>query len=163
MKNAVAILMLTAAVAATTGVAGQSRSGSLQGVWRAVEVTLTGPNARTITNLRPTLTVVSGRYYARVEEQSEGPRPIVADAAKASADELRATWGPFLGEAGSYELTGDTLTAHPVVAKNPAALVAGAFIVYSCKLEGDTVTLTVQRNQNGPIANPATIKLVRVE
>ena len=42
-------------------------------------------------------------------------------------------------------------------------MVAGAFIVYSCKLEGSTFTLTQQRNQNGPIANPATIKLVRVE
>ena len=154
---------LTVAMVAAPGVASQSKSASLQGAWRAIEFTVTGPNARTVTNLRPTLTVVSGKHYARVEEQSEGPRPILADVAKATADELRATWGPFVGEAGTYELTGDTLTVHPLVAKNPAAMVAGAFIVYSCTFDGNTVTLTQQRNQNGPFANPFTVKLVRVE
>ena len=36
--------------------------------------------------------------------QAERPRPVLADAAKADADELRATWGPFVAEAGTYEL-----------------------------------------------------------
>src|SRR5438128_1977034 len=99
---------------ATTGIAGQSKPASLQGVWRSVEVTVTGPNARTITNLQPNLTVVSAKHYARVEVQSEGPRPIVADVTKATADELRAVWGPFVAEAGTYELAGDTLTLHPI-------------------------------------------------
>jgi hypothetical protein len=39
----------------------------------------------------------------------------------------------------------------------------GVFIVYSYKLDGDILRVTQQRNQNGPFANPATIKLVRVE
>ena len=163
MKKQLLVATFTVAVVAAASLAGQTKSASLQGVWRSVEVTMTGPNARTITNLRPTLTVVSGKHYARVEEQSEGPRPILADVSKATADELRATWGPFVGEAGTYELTGDTLTMRPIVAKNPAAMVAGAFIVYSCKVDGNTVTLTQQRNQNGPFANPYTVKLVRVE
>jgi len=163
VKNRLLVLALTVAMLATTGIAGQSKPASLQGVWRSVEVTVTGPNARTITNLQPNLTVVSAKHYARVEVQSEGPRPIVADVTKATADELRAVWGPFVAEAGTYELTGDMLTMHPIAAKNPAAMVAGAVIVYSCKFEGNTLTVTQQRNQNGPFANPATIKLVRVE
>jgi hypothetical protein len=157
------VSILTVAVLASTGIAGQPKPASLQGVWRAVEVTLTGPNARTMTNLQPNLTVVSARHYARVEVQSEGPRPIVADVAKATADELRAVWGPFVAEAGTYELTGETLTMRPIAAKNPAAMVSGAVIVYACKRDGNTITLTQQRNQNGPFANPATIKLIRVE
>ena len=150
MKNRLLVLTLTVAVLATTGIAAQSKPASLQGAWRAVEITVTGPNARIITNLQPNLTVVSAKHYARVEVQSEGPRAIVADVTKATADELRAVWGPFVAEAGTYELTGDTLTLHPIAAKNPAAMVAGAVIVYSCKLEGHTVTLAQQRNQNGP-------------
>lgn len=39
----------------------------------------------------------------------------------------------------------------------------GAFSVYSYKLEGDTLTATAQRNQDGPIPNPVSIKAVRVE
>ena len=59
--------------------------------------------------------------------------------AHASADELRAAWGPFVGEAGTYEVTsGSVITMRPLAAKNPAAMVPGAFITYSYKLEGDT-------------------------
>lgn len=63
---------------------------------------------------------------------------------KASADELRAVWGPFGGEAGTYEVTnGNQITMRPITAKNPAA--TGALITYSYRLDGDTLWLTQQR------------------
>ena len=163
MNSRLPVLTLTVAVLATTGLAGQAKPASLQGVWKTVEVTLTGPNAKTMTTLQPNLTVVSAKYYARVEVHSEGPRPNVADVKTATADELRAVWGPFVAEAGTYELAGDSLTVHPLVSKNPAVMVAGAVVVYSCKLKADSMTLTVRRNKDGPVQNPPTIKLVRVE
>jgi hypothetical protein len=83
--------------------------------------------------------------------------------AKASADELRAIWGPFGGDAGTYEIGPNTFTTRPIVAKNPAAMAAGAFTVYSTKLQGDTLWLTEQRTNRGPVANPTTIKMIRVE
>ncbi len=165
MKNLLVVLF---GVALLTGaaVAGQSKRGSLEGVWQAVEVNLTGPGARTITipEPRPNLTIVTAKHYSRVEVHSQGPRPIPADVANASADELRAVWGPFVGEAGTYEVTGENvITMRPIAAKNPAAMVPGAFITYTFKRDGDTMWVTQQRNQNGPFANPATIKVVRVE
>ena len=39
----------------------------------------------------------------------------------------------------------------------------GTFITYSYKLDGDTMWVTQQRNQNGPSVNPVTVKSVRVE
>src|SRR4051794_13043112 len=33
-------------------------------------------------------------------------RPDIADTSKATADELRATWGPLLANAGTYEVAG---------------------------------------------------------
>jgi hypothetical protein len=80
-------------------VAGRSKRGPIQGVWQTVEVTVTGPGARTITipKPRPNLMIVTARHYSRVEVQAEQPRPIPADVTKASADELRAVWGPFRG------------------------------------------------------------------
>jgi len=56
-----------------------------------------------------------------------------------------------------------TLTVAMLATAGTAAMLAGAVIVYSCKLEGNTITLIQQRNQNGPFANPVTFKLVRVE
>ena len=139
---------------------------SIQGVWQTVEVTIAGPGARTITirEPRPNLAILTARHYSRVEDQAERPRPVLADVAKADADELRATWGPFVAEAGTYELNaGNLITMRPIVAKNPAVMGPGVFITYSYKREGDTMWVTQQRNQSGPFASPATFKLVRVE
>jgi hypothetical protein len=159
------LVVLLGALITVSGVAADSPRVSLEGAWQAVEVTLTGPAARTITipEPRPNLMIATARHYARVEVQAEKPRPILSDPGKASADELRAVWGPFVGEAGTYEATGTTLTMRPLAAKNPAAMVPGAFIVYSFRLEGNTLWVTQVRNQNGPFAHPATIKSVRVE
>ena|SRR5215469_11727753 len=49
-------------------------------------------------------------------------RPDIADTSKATADELRAIWGPLLANAGRYELSGDLNTIHPVVAKIPVVM-----------------------------------------
>ena len=83
--------------------------------------------------------------------------------AKATADELRATWGPFVGEAGTYEVSGNTITMRPIASKSPAAMASGAFIVSTFKLDGNTLWIAQQRNQNGPYPSPVTFKLVRVE
>ena len=147
------------------GTAQQSTRESIQGVWRVVEATISGPGSRTIAFAdRPNLTIITARHYSRVEVQADGPRPILADVAKASADELRAVWGPFVSEAGTYEVTpGSFITMRPIASKNPAVMGPGVFITYSYKLDGDTLSLTQQRNQNGPFANPFALKLVRVE
>jgi hypothetical protein len=58
---------------------------------------------------------------------------------------------------------GNRITMRPIVAKNPAVMGPGSFITYSYKLVGDTIWVTQQRNQNGPFANPVTVKAVRVE
>ena len=162
------LFIVLSSVALLTGVevAGQSKRESVQGVWQAVEVTFTGPGARTITipQPRPNLTILAVRHYSQIHDDAERPRPVLADVTKASADELRAAWGPFAGDAGTYEVTdGHVITMRPLVAKNPAAMTPGAFITYSYKLDGDTLRVTFQRDQNGPIVNPVSIKAVRVE
>jgi hypothetical protein len=162
-KSLIAILALGLLI--SQPLAGQSNSNSIQGVWQAVEVTFTGPGARTITipEPRPNLTILVARHYSQIHDSAERPRPILTDVSKATADDLRAAWGPFAGEAGTYEVTGNVITMRPLVAKNAAAMAPGAFVAYSYRLEGDTLWVTQQRNQNGPIANPVTIKVVRVE
>jgi hypothetical protein len=154
-------LVLLTAVETTA----QSKGDSIQGVWRIVEASVTGAAARTIPfGDRPNLTIITAKHYSRVEVQADGPRPVVADVAKATADELRAVWGPFVAETGTYEVTpGGLVTMRPIASKNPAVMGPGVFITYAYKLDGNTLSLTQQRNQNGPFPNPFTPKLVRVE
>jgi hypothetical protein len=162
MKNLLVVLI--AISISLSSLTAQSRHG-LEGVWQTIQVTVTGPDARTITipAPRPNLMILTSRYYSRVEVQAEKPRPMLPDPANATADELRAVWGPFVGEAGTYEVTRSLITMHPIAAKNPAAMGPGAFITYSFKVDGDTLWVTQQRNQQGPFANPVTIKAVRTE
>jgi len=128
--------------------------------WRTVEVTFAGRTEKP----GATLAIFHGNHYSRVEEHIDAPRPLIADPATASADQLRATWGPFVGEAGTFEVgSGNTITMQATVAKNPAAMKPGAVSVYTWQRDGNTLTLTQVRTYSGSTSNPVTVKLARVE
>jgi hypothetical protein len=141
---------------------GQAKRGPFEGVWQAVQVTLGGPQALTV---KPgaNLTIFTRRHYSRIEVHSDKPRPVVENPASATAEELREVWGPFVAEGGTYELRDNLITMHPIVAKNPAAMAPNVSLVYSYKFDGDTLTLTAQRDRSGPVTNPFTVKLSRIE
>ena len=165
MKNMSLLLSVLLATLSGRQVAAQSTHESIQGVWQAVQVTLPGPTPQTINIVepRPNLTIVTAKHYSRVQVDSVGPRPIPVDISRASADELRAAWGPFVGEAGTYEIgVGNVITMHPIVAKNPAAMKSGAFTTWSYRIEGNTLWVTARTNLNGSVA-PVIIKAIRVE
>jgi hypothetical protein len=157
--------VLSAALLTGHSVGAQSKAGPIQGVWRIVEATITGPQARTISfRERPNLTIITAKHYSRVEVQADGPRATLADPATATADELRAAWGPLVAESGTYDVAaGNLITMRPIASKNPAVMGAGVFITYTYTVEGDTLSLTQQRNQNGPFPAPFALKLTRVE
>ena len=165
MNKRLLLVLLSVGFLTSATVEAQTRTGSIQGVWQVVEVRMPGQNPSTITigEPRPNLTIITARHYSRVQVEAEGPRPVIADVAKATADQLRATWGPFVGEAGTYEIKGNQITMRPIAAKNPAAMMHGAFTTWSFTVTGDTLLITAEGNQNGPIANPVTVKAVRVE
>ena len=91
-------------------------------------------------------------------------RPDIADTSKATAEELRAMWGPLLANAGRYEISGDRITIHPLVAKVPVVMKPGANEVYQFRIEGKTLTLRQVQNARGVAVDSApTFKFVRVE
>jgi len=164
MRNLL-IALVSIGLLGSRNASGQGKPTSVRGAWQVIQVTLTAPSPRTISvpDPRPNLAVFTAKHYSHLQVTSEGPRPIPADMAKATVEELRAVWGPFSGEAGTYEMGNNTITMHPIVAKNPAAMTSGAFTIYGIKLQGDTLWITEQRTHRGPIANPVTLKAVRVE
>jgi hypothetical protein len=135
----------------------------MEGVWRTIEVVVSGspgPRYRPAANLA----IFHGRHYSRVEIHADQPRPEVVDQATASADQLRAVWGPLVAEAGTFELgAGNTITMRPTVAKNPAAMRDGASSVYTYRREGDRLTLTQISNPRGSRQTTVIVTLMRVE
>jgi hypothetical protein len=136
----------------------------LQGVWKAIEVITTGPNASTNKSPQPGLIIFTGKYYSIVAVTSDKPRPeLPQDVNTATAVQLRDVWTPFVGQSGTYEVKGSEITYHPVAAKNPRTMSSGNFAIDTFKIEGNTLTLVDKANRNGSIANPGTVKLTRVE
>jgi len=139
------------------------RNAAVQGVWRTLEVVVPGATGRTF-KPTATLAIFHGRHYSRVEVHAEQPRPLLGNAADASADQLRTVWGPFVAEAGTFDVSGsDVITMRATVAKHPAAMRDGASSVYKYRREGDRLMLTEVRTPAGPSAQPVTVTLIRVE
>lgn len=157
------IAALSLVLLTTNGPARLAAQSSLQGVWRMTEVALSAPEARTISNPQPNLLIVTARHYSRTELHTDAPRPLLENNSTASAEQLRAVWGPFIAEAGTYEISGATLTLHPEVAKNPAAMGAGAYTSNTFRVVADTLWVTSVRDQKGPVAQPVQVRFVRVE
>lgn len=153
--------LVAAVLIPTASVTGEAPSERLEGVWQAVEVTLGSP-AGTI-KPGPNLTIISGRFYSRVEVQTHEVRPVLTNPRTATAEELRQVWGPVVAEAGSFELRDDLIILRPTISKNPAAMASDVSIIYAYKLDGGTLTLTAQHDLHGPVTNTLIVKLVRVK
>jgi len=166
-------LFVGAAVLALTGVSlvGQSKP-SIQGVWKPVEVTITTTTTNpgtlpkgTHTDLQPGLVIFTAKHYALLIDSGAKPRPAlpVGDVAKQTTEMLQDAWGPFAANAGTYEISGTTLTTHPLVAKNPANQTGKTFTRYSIKFDGNYLWTTQAETGRGKVPNPMTTKFVRVE
>ena len=81
----------------------------------------------------------------------------------ASAEDLRAVWGPVVAEAGSYEVSGGEFRHASGRVEESRRHESGLSRRTRYRIVGDTLWLTPQRNARGAVKNPPTIKLVRVE
>jgi Lipocalin-like domain len=152
------------AMALLTGTAdAKMKSTSLTGTWKITAAKITGPNARTITNPQPGLYIFTGTHYSITLVNSDEPRTAPPSLTNATAPELLATFQAFTANAGTYEISGANLTTRPEVAKNPGMMAQGSTVVSSFKIQGNTLTLTNVSNPNGPVANPTTLTLTRLE
>jgi hypothetical protein len=146
---------------------GAASQPTIQGVWRITEVTTTGPNASTNKSPQPSLYIYTAKHYSIIRVNGTTPRPDLRapDYPKATAAQLLAVWGPsaFAAQSGTYEVAGGKLTTRALVARGTGPMAPGAFNTSSYKLDGKTLTITQERNQTGPVENPTTWKLTRIE
>jgi hypothetical protein len=122
----------------------------LQGAWQVT-------NANGLTGIF----IFSAKHYSMMAASTD--RPEITDLSKATADEVRALYGPMVGNAGAYEISGNEVTIRPVVAKIPVVMKPGAYEVYEFKIDGTTLTLTQRRNVRGPVERGTIWTLTRVE
>jgi hypothetical protein len=71
-------------------------------------------------------------------------------------------WNPFAANAGTYQISGTTLTRRPTVAKNETVMTTDPPQVAEFKIEGNKLTL-VTRSAAGQPAGEMRMTLMRVE
>jgi len=125
----------------------------LEGVWQVMDVG--GQPAAVVY-------IFTGKHYSIMFATTD--RPQIDDTGRATAEELRAMWGPMAANAGTYEVSGNLVTIRPIVAKTPVVMKPGANEVYAFRVEGSTLSFTQQRNARGVTVQSApTTRLMRVE
>jgi hypothetical protein len=143
---------------------------SIQGVWRVVERTTTGPNGATNKNPQPSLYIFTGKHYSIMLITSDKPRtPVTFGAPNTKLTDadmiaLYRDWQPFVANSGVYELKGSTLTTRPIVAKTSAVMANKTGQAFEMKMDGTSLWLTQTIGPTGDkVANPTTVRLTRVE
>lgn len=142
----------------------------LQGVWKAAEVVVPATNANekgTSISPQPGLLIFTKGYYSGMAVTGDKPRTAVAPAKDASnltdAEKIARyeQWGPFIANAGTYEIKGSTLTMNRMVAKNVEAMTTAASLTWELKLEGENTFWLIPTGDGATTG--ARVKFTRLE
>ena len=124
LSASAAVAVLAFAAAAPVASAQQPpTAASLEGVWKITKVVKTGADPRVDTHPQPGLQIIYRGYFSIVRDNGSDLRkasPPPKDPANLTDAEKAARydeWAPFAASAGAYELKGDTLITHNIVAK----------------------------------------------
>jgi hypothetical protein len=141
---------------------------SVEGVWKITEMVITGANPMTNRSPQPSLIIFARGHYSYLSVNGTQPRAKyeapkdpskLTDAEKIVRYEQ---WSPFTANAGTYKITGTTLTLRPIVAKVVDVMTTNPPIVDEFKLEGNTLLLSGKSMAGGP-AMEMRVKLIRVQ
>lgn len=134
------------------------------GVWRLDSVTSTdGKASRTTKTTQPSMYLFTKSHYSIIYVASDKPRST-DDPKKMTVDQLNDVYvNSFVANAGTYAVMGGKLTFKIMVAKSPTYMSGGNWVTYKAKIVGNTMTLVEDSDKDGPIKDPDTLTLTRVE
>src|SRR5512146_1212237 len=132
------ILLLVSAFAAAQN---KGKKSSIEGVWKIVEVGQTGGGSvSTNPNPQPSLLIITRGYYMLMFVPGDKPRTMYQAVKPTDAEKL-AAFDSFLANGGTYELSGNTMTIHPTVAR-VQNYAAGGWTKYTVRVEGNNLYMT---------------------
>ncbi len=171
MKRTIKALIAICIVSAVANAQGNSGK-QIKGIWKVAEIKITGNNAGKVSNPQPGFIIFGRKYYSIMYVASDQERPVYAGAAPTTEEKI-AAFDSLLANAGTFEISGKTLTIRPTVARNPG-FSGGGFAVYQVRIEGKTLWLTIKNSDFNfrvggkivPLSGPpieTTMKLIRLE
>jgi hypothetical protein len=131
----------------------------LDGAWRMVEIREANG---TVSRTQPGIRVFKDGYFGLVRVNGTSPRPATIPP-NATPEEAMAVLGPFAAQAGTFEVSGQTVTERSLVAKNPAGMAPGNFARINWRIRGDSLWMTLVESQTGPATDQATRLYLRLK
>jgi hypothetical protein len=164
VSSALALALLASFTLFSAHDAASARAGltakSLEGVWKVTKVVRTGANAGTDLNPQPSVQIFYRGYYSLVRDNAGAPRRAAPD----FKDPTRPTdtekltkyeeWAPFAASAGPYEIKGDKIVTHNLIAKQVKGV--GATEEATILFTGDTFTATAKNLPGAPAGERST-------
>jgi len=139
MTRTLKVLLLVTMLA--TMLAAQSSSrGPLEGAWKVAEIVVTGADASSTPNPQPGLSIFTRTHYSFLWVPGNQPRTLFKAEDPTNEEKIMA-FDSFVGNTGTYEVSGTTLTIRPMVARFPNCM-GGAFMRYQFQVDGNTLLLT---------------------
>ena len=98
----------------------KSNNSPIQGSWEIVESNFTGKDtSRAYTPFRSILIFTDKFYSVAIARVDRPSWPKIPKGEKVSYDNLTNAYDNFVSNAGRYEITGDSIIYHIIVAKSP--------------------------------------------
>jgi hypothetical protein len=130
-----------AAVALTQPAAAAQTAQSFEGVWKLTRIVRAGPKGPVEAHPQGSLLMFHQGYYSVLIDyspQARKPAPEPKDPARPTDAEKIAKydeWAPYVASAGTYEVIGERLITHNVVAKQAKGMTKTEEVTF--KLVGD--------------------------
>lgn len=161
---ALSALLLTPACQ-QTGVSGTaSPTNDLVGVWSLTAVD-PGDGSPVIQPSQPGIYLFAESHYSAIFAPGTDPRIKAAIPFRPTTEEMVSHYETIIVNAGTYEISGSTVTFRPLIAKSPEFV--GGYQVSTFRVEGDTLVLTqdtlVSVDGVSPPGFGGSLTLVRME
>ena len=131
------------------------------GAWQLQEIRTADGKATKFSNANQYL--FTNGHFSIIRIEGDTPRSTESWTTMTPDQVVDTYVKQFSASGGSYALKGETLTMKTTIAKNPNIMTRGDWISYAVTFDGDTITLTAESTNEGPIKNPMAMTLVRLD
>lgn len=136
---------------------------NVAGAWRLDQIKMGGPEAKAVKFTNPNAYLFTKGHWSMIRIEGDKPRSTEPWMSMTQEQLIDTYVKQFTASGGTYDMKGSTLTMKTTIAKNPNIMTRGDWISYTVKIDGQMMTLTATATNEGPLKNPMSMTLSRLD
>ena len=142
---------------------GFAAAQKVAGAWRLDEIKTTGADGKTAKFSQPNIYLFTKGHFSVIRIEGDKPRSTDNWTTMTQEQLIDTFIKQFTASGGTYDMKGVTLTMKTTIAKSPGFMARANWISYTVNINGQTMTLTGTATNEGPIKNPMSMTLTRLD